>query len=92
MAALHVAHRVAAGLPGGQADLGQLAHHGGDLSQFHEMELDVLAGRDVAPAATVLVDHVGQQVQLAGGHGAVRDLDPDHLVGATLALAVDAVV
>ena len=56
------------------------------------MELDVLSGGDVAPAPAVVVDDVGQQVQLVGGDGAVRDLHPDHLIGAALTLAVYAVV
>src|SRR5947199_6410961 len=49
MAALHVADGVAARLPGRQADRGEVAHDVGDPLQLHEVELDVLAGGDVAP-------------------------------------------
>ncbi len=92
MAALHVADGVAAGLPGGEADGGQLLHDIGDLGQFHEVELEVLACGDVSPAATVVLYEGAQHVQLVGGHGAVGHLDAHHLVGASLTLAVDAVV
>ena len=50
VAALHVAHGVAAGLAGGEPDRRQVAHHRGDPLEVDEVELDVLAGGDVAPA------------------------------------------
>ena len=56
------------------------------------MELDVLAGGEVAPAAGVLVGDVGEHVELLGRDRAVGRLHPHHLVVAALALAVDAVV
>ncbi len=64
----------------------------GDLLQLDEVHLDVLAGGDVAPAPGVGLRQVGQHVELLGLEGAVGDLHPHHLVGAALALAVDAVV
>ena len=88
----HVAHRVAAGLPGGQAHLGQVSEQGRDPLELNEVELDVLPGGEVAPAPAVAVGDVGQRLQLLGGDAAVGDLDPDHLVVAALALAVDPVV
>ena len=91
VAALDVAVGVAAGLAARHADDGEVAHDVGDLLQLDEVELDVLAGRDVAPAPAVGVGDVGHHVQLRRGHLPVGDLDPDHLVGAALALAVDAV-
>jgi hypothetical protein len=92
VAALNVADRVAARLPRGQADRRQVAHEVGDALQGHEVELDVLAGGDVAPAPGVGVGDVAAHLQLVGRHRAVGDLDPHHLVVAALALAVDAVV
>ena len=92
VAAHHVADRVPAGLPGGQAHLGQVPQQVGDPLQLHEVELDVLAGGQVAPAPAVAVGDVGQPLELLGVHVAVRELDPDHLVVAALALTVDPVV
>ena len=51
VAALHVADGVAARLAGGEADRGEVPQHRGHLLELHEVELDVLAGGDVAPAA-----------------------------------------
>ena len=92
MAALDVADRVAARLPGREPDGRELAHDGGDVLEVDEVELDVLAGRDVAPAPGVRVGDVADHLQLVGCQPAVGDLDADHLVVAALALAVDAVV
>ena len=41
------------------ADRGEEAEHLADLLELHEVELDVLARREVAPAARVVVDDVG---------------------------------
>jgi hypothetical protein len=92
VAAHDVADGVAARLAGGQADAGQLPHDRGDVGQLDEVHLHVLAGGDVAPAPRVGLDQVGQHLQLLGLERPVRDLHPHHLVGAALALAVDAVV
>ena len=53
VAALHVADRVAAGLAGGQPHGGEVAHDVGDLLELDVVELDVLAGGEVAPATRV---------------------------------------
>ena len=88
----HVAHRVAASLAAGQAGVAQLADQLGRVGQRHVMHLDVLARGDVALAQRdVLLDPVGERLELLGRHAAERELDPDHLhVG--LALAVDALL
>ena len=70
----------------------EVAHDLGHLLELHVVELDVLAGGDVAPAPRVGVGEVGHHVELLGRDAAVRDLHPHHLVVAALALAVDAVV
>jgi hypothetical protein len=92
VAAHDVAHGVAARLAGGEPDRGQVSHDLGDPLQLHEVELDVLASGDVAPAPGVLIGDVGHHVELLGGDAAVGQLHPHHLVVAALALAVDAVV
>ena len=92
VAALDVADGVAAGLPRGQADGGEVPQDGGYPLQLDEVELDVLTGGDVAPAPGVLVGDVTEHVELVGGDRAVGQLDPDHLVVPALPLAVDAVV
>ena len=92
VASLYVADRVATRLPGGESDRGQLPHHLRYLGQLHEVELQVLPGGDMAPASAVFGGDGGQGVELVGGDGPVRDLDPHHLAGAALALTVDAVV
>ena len=88
----HVSHGVAAGLTGGEIDLGQAAQEVGDLGEFHVMELDVLPGGDVAPTAGELIGQHAHEIELFGGDGAGREFDAHHLVGAALTLAVDAVV
>ena len=92
VAAHDVADGVAARLPGGEADRGHVAQDGGDLLEVDEVELHVLPGGEVAPAAAVGLGDVGEHVELLGGDGAVGHLHPHHLVVAALALAVDAVV
>ena len=64
----------------------------GDPLELHVVELDVLAGGEVAPAPRVALGDVGHAVELLGGDRAAGRLDADHLVVAALALAVDAVV
>ena len=62
------------------------------VGQRDVVHLDVLARGDVALAQRhVLLDHVGERVELVGRDAAQRQLDADHLhVG--LALAVDALL
>lgn len=77
----HVAHRVAAGLAGGDAHRGQPAHDRRRVVQVHEVQLHVLAGGDVEDGVRVLLGHLGQHLELLGGDPAVRDLDPQHARG-----------
>ncbi len=53
VAALHVADHVAARLASGHPDRAEHAQHVGNVGQLDEVELDRLAGGDVAPAARV---------------------------------------
>ena len=92
VAAGDVADGVAAGLAAGEADGGEEAEHFGDVPQLHEVELHVLAGGEVTPAAGVLGGDGAEHLELLGRDPAVGDLHPHHLVGAALALAVDALV
>ena len=92
VAAGHVANGVAARLAAGEADRPEEAEHLGDVTQRDEVELHVLAGGEVTPAARVLGGDGAEDLELLGGDPAVGDLHPHHLVGAALALAVDALV
>ncbi len=76
----------------GEAGVAELADQLRRVGQRHVVHLDVLARGDVALAQRhVLLDHVGERVELVGRDAAERELDPDHLhVG--LALAVDALL
>ena len=73
--------------------LGEVAHQVGDALELDEVELHVLAGGDVAPAAASSSRRCRPSCRAARRctwpYGI---LDPHHLVVAALALAVDAVV
>ena len=58
-----VAHRVVAGFAIGQAGVGQHVHEIGHPVQRDEVELHVLAGGEVAPAAAELVGDAGKLVR-----------------------------
>ena len=88
----HVAHGVAAGFARGQADRREEAQDLGRLLELDEVELHVLAGREVTPPARVGLRDVGARLELLGREAPVRHLDAEHLVVAALALAVDALV
>ena len=85
----HVAHGVAAALAAREAGVGQLADRLGGLAQRDVVELDVLAGGDVALVERrVLLHHVRELLHLLRRDAAEGELRADHLdVG--LALAVD---
>ena len=56
------------------------------------MKLNVLTGRDVAPTAGVLSGKFGHQFKLLGCDCSCWQFDSHHLVSATLALSVYAVI
>ena len=62
------------------------------MLELHEVELHVLAGGEVRPAARVVLREVAEHLELVGLDAPVGDLHPYHLVEAALALAVDALV
>ena len=87
-----VAHRVPAALAARESRVPELADQLGGIGQRDVVHLDVLPGGDVPfTERHVLLDDVGERVELIGRDSAERELDPDHLhVG--LALAVDALL
>ncbi len=92
MAAHHVADGVAAGFAGRHVGGGEQAQDLGRLLELHEVELHVLAGRDVTPPTRVRLRDVRERLELFRCDAAVRDLHAQHLVPAALALSVDAVI
>ena len=87
-----VADRVAAALAGGEPGVADQPDELGRVGQRHVVDLDVLAGGDVALAQRrPALDRLGEGVHLLGGHAAERQLDADHL-DVRLALAVDALL
>ena len=87
-----VADRVAAALARGEPGVADLADELRRVGERDVVDLDVLAGRDVALAQRrALLDRLREGLHLLGGDAAERQLDADHLhVG--LALAVDALL
>jgi len=78
------------GLARGQANVGEDLQDLGRPIEVHEVELEVLARRDVAAAvAGVVFGNDGHRVHLLGVDAAVRQLHADHLV-VHLTLTVDA--
>jgi len=74
----HVADAVAAGLDRIHLDFGQLGEDVGDGHERRPVELQVLAGREVAIAAVVRAGDVRERAQLAGREQTVRDRDAQH--------------
>ncbi len=56
----HIPHRVTAGLAGREADRGHVPEHRRDLLELDKVELHVLAGSDVPPAARIGLGHVSE--------------------------------
>jgi len=73
-----VAHRIAAGLAGGDADGGQAAHQRGSIVNMDEMQLEILPSRDMGDPIRVFLCQLGQHLQLLRIYSSVRDLDPLH--------------
>src|SRR5262245_24133376 len=59
-----VAHRVAARFARRKARVGEVPHRGWNVVECDEVELEVLARRDVTEASGVLLGHVGEGVEL----------------------------
>ena len=70
--------------------LGEVPHRRLGIVQRHEVELHVLAGRDVTEAARMPLGDVRQRVELRGVEDALRNLDPQHLRIGVLPLPVGA--
>src|SRR6185436_11269531 len=81
---------VAARLAGRDPGLGEPVERLLDVGRGHEVELHVLARRDVALAAGEPLGDVGERLELRGRDDAAGELGADHHQ-AVLALAVDAV-
>ena len=92
VAAGDVAHGVATRLAAGEPDRCQEPQHLAGVLELHEVELHVLAGGEMRPAARVVLREVSEHLELVGLDAPVGDLHPHHLVEAALALAVDALV
>ena len=76
VAAHDVADGVAAGLAGGEPDRRHVADDGGDLLELHEVELEVLAGGDVAPAPRVGVGDARRTCRAARARRCRRAASP----------------
>ena len=74
-----VADAIAAGLDGVHLDVGQAVEDVGNVAQLGPVELDVLAGGEVAVAAVVLVGDVRKLAQLARVEGAIGHRDAQHV-------------
>ena len=73
-----VAHRVAAGLTGGDAHGGQPAHQIGGVLDVDEVELEVLPGGHVQDAVGILLGKFGQHLELVGIQASEGHLDAVH--------------
>ena len=77
-AADHVSPDVAAGLRERQPDRVQLVQHHRHVLDRQVVQLDVLAGGDVAHAAAVALGQPADRAQLLGADDAVGELHPQH--------------
>jgi hypothetical protein len=77
-AAGHVSDRIAAGLPGRDADGGQAPHQVRRVLDVDVVELDVLTRGDVQDAVRVLLGERRELVELVGRDAAEGDLDAHH--------------
>ena len=83
-----VAHAIAAGLHPVQSGAREVGHRVGQFGELDPVELDVLAGGEMAVAAVVAARDMGERAQLRGRERAVRDRDPQHI---GMQLQIDAV-
>ena len=73
-----VAHRIAAGLPGGNTHRRQPAHQVRGIVDMDIVKLDILAGGDMGDSIGILLGRIRQYLQLFGGQAAEGDLDAHH--------------
>jgi hypothetical protein len=74
-----VANDVAGGLHGVHVDFGKCCQGVGGVLELDPVELQVLAGGEMAVAAVVRAGDVGQLAELAGRQRAVGNGDPQHV-------------
>jgi len=74
-----VSNRVPSRAGGRDPGLGESPHGRFHVGRPHEVELEVLAGRQVTEAPGVAGRGVGEGAQLIGGHGTLGELDPQHV-------------
>ena len=73
-----VAHRVAAGLTGRDADRSQAAHQRGSVINVNVVQLEILARRDMGNPIRIFFRQFGHHLQLLRIHSPVWDLNPLH--------------
>ena len=83
-----VADRIAARFARREAGFGQPAHRRLDIVQLDEVKLHVLPRRDVAESTRVPFGHFAERLELVRCQHALRNLHPQHLRVAALALAI----
>jgi len=88
----HVAHDVAAGFAGGEANLGQETQRLRHLWQTDVVDLHILAGGQVSRPLPEVAGDAGQDGQLLAVEPALRDADAQHLHAGQAPHAVDAVL
>ena len=86
-----VADGVGAGFTSGEPHFFEFAHDRADLRQGHEVQLNILPGRDVADSRGIGLGQFGDAAHLVGRHPAKRNFDAHHL-HVRLPLSIDAIL
>ena len=86
-----VADGVGAGFTSGEPHFFEFAHDRADLRQGHEVQLNILPGRDVADSRGIGLGQFGHAAHLVGRHPAKRNFDAHHL-HVRLPLSIDAIL
>ena len=74
----YVSHRVAARLARRDSDRRESTHDGWRVFDMNEVQLEILASRNVPDAIGVLFRQIGHAFELLWSHPAVRNLNPLH--------------
>ena len=74
-----IAHAIAAGLDGMHLHAGQLGKNVGHVHQLDPVELDILAGGEMAEALVIFARDMGQLAHLARRQGAIGHRDAQHI-------------